>query len=105
MICGSLSRDEREWDAGGMPPSAHEAVAAEPKSFTGQYLKPLLERTVRQSQAEGAAPDSDPGSVEGLPSSSPAESKTGGAQHGVQPPKKTRRTASTEDQPDLIPAK
>lgn len=29
---------------GRMPQSDHEDVAAEPKSFTGQYLKPLLER-------------------------------------------------------------
>jgi hypothetical protein len=27
-----------------MPQSDHEDVAAEPKSATGQYLKPLLER-------------------------------------------------------------
>ena len=64
-----------------------EAVAAEPKSFTGQYLKPLLERTVR------------PEPVEGLPSSSPAQA-------GAQPPKKPRRKGSADaDQPDLIAAK
>ena len=29
---------------GCMPPSDNETVAAEAKSFTGQYLRPLLER-------------------------------------------------------------
>ena len=55
-----------------------EAVAAEPKSFTGQYLKPLLERS--------------------------AHSPT---QAGVQAVRKIRRKAatSTVDQPDLIAAK
>jgi excinuclease ABC subunit A len=52
-----------------------EAVAAEKRSFTGQYLKPLLERSTR----------------------SPAEA-------GAQPAKK-RRKATDADQPDLIPAK
>lgn len=33
---------------GCMPQSDHEAVAAEPKSATGQYLKPLLERASTQ---------------------------------------------------------
>jgi hypothetical protein len=32
---------------GRMPHSDHEDVAAEPKSATGQYLKPLLERAGR----------------------------------------------------------
>jgi hypothetical protein len=63
---GSGGGDERERHAGGMPPSAHhegmfhmpkcanggeivvagtpEQIAAEPRSFTGQYLRPLLER-------------------------------------------------------------
>ena len=61
---------------GCMPQSDHEAVAAEERSFTGQYLKPLLERS-----------KSDP------------------AQAGAQPAKKTRRKAADADQPDLIPAK
>ena len=68
---------------GCMPQSDHEVVAAEPKSFTGQYLKPLLERssTARLEPADGT-PDSIPG------------------------PKKTRRKASAStDQLDLIPAK
>jgi hypothetical protein len=30
-----------------MPPSDHEAVAQEPRSFTGQYLKPVLARSPR----------------------------------------------------------
>ncbi len=61
-----------------------EQVAACPDSFTGQYLKPLLERAVR------------PEPVEGLSSSSP---------------KKTRRSSRAKsrdadaDQPDLIGAK
>ena len=55
-----------------------ETVAAEAKSFTGQYLKPLLERSVRTEP------------VGGLPS----------------PSRKTRKKApSSEEQPDLIPAK
>lgn len=29
---------------GCMPPSDHEVVAAKAKSFSGQYLRPLLER-------------------------------------------------------------
>ncbi|HEU4650603.1 MAG TPA: ATP-binding cassette domain-containing protein, partial [Croceibacterium sp.] len=54
-----------------------ETVAAEPRSFTGQYLKPLLERSSRAL-----------------------------AQAGAQPVKKPRRKAPTStDQPDLIPAK
>ena len=54
-----------------------EKVAAEPKSFTGQYLRPLLERSLRSP-----------------------------AQAGVQPVKKNRHKASSsEDQPDLIAAK
>jgi excinuclease ABC subunit A len=54
-----------------------EQVAAEPKSFTGQYLKPLLERTTV----------------------TPAKA-------GVQPVKKTRKaTVLSANQPDLIPAK
>jgi excinuclease ABC subunit A len=60
-----------------------EQVAAEPKSFTGQYLKPLLERSTR-APAEASSP----------------------AEAGAQPNKKPRRKASSsEDQPDLIPAK
>ncbi len=48
-----------------------ERVAAESKSFTGQYLKPLLERSPLGSPAKAGAqpdndsPDRDPGSVEG----------------------------------------
>lgn len=46
---------------GCMPQSDHEKVAAEPKSFTGQYscpepsrrMRPLLERT---SRSEGKGP-------------------------------------------------
>ena len=60
---------------GCMPQSDHEAVAAEERSFTGQYLKPLL-----------------------------ARSKSAPAQAGTQPAKK-RRKATDADQPDLIPAK
>jgi excinuclease ABC subunit A len=58
-----------------------ETVAAEARSFTGQYLKPLLERSA-------TAGDSSP------------------AKPAAQAPKaKSRRKTSTEDQPDLIPAK
>ena len=40
-----VAEAKREWHAGGMPPSAkQETVAASPRSFTGQYLKPMLER-------------------------------------------------------------
>jgi excinuclease ABC subunit A len=55
-----------------------EKVAAEPRSFTGQYLAPLLARSA----------------------SSPAQT-------GIQPPTKRRRKASSSDviQPDLIAAK
>lgn len=67
---------ETDCHAGGMTPRAkQETVAAEPKSFTGQYLKPLLER------------------------SSPAQA---GAQPIKKP---RRKASSPEDQPDLIPAK
>jgi excinuclease ABC subunit A len=52
-----------------------EAIAAEPTSATGQYLKPLLERA----------------SVQPVPPAAPA--------------KKPRRKRSSEDQPDLIAAK
>jgi excinuclease ABC subunit A len=51
-----------------------ETVAATKESFTGQYLKPLLERA----------------SVQPLK---------------PQPAKKSRKRASSEDQPDLIAAK
>jgi excinuclease ABC subunit A len=54
-----------------------ETIVQEPTSATGQYLKPLLERSTR----------------------APAEA-------GAQPAKKPRRKASaSSDQPDLIPAK
>jgi excinuclease ABC subunit A len=66
-----------------------ENVAAEPKSFTGQYLKPLLERSSSPAKA-GAQPNKD-----------------SSAHAGTQPAKKTRRkpTESDPDQPDLIAAK
>jgi hypothetical protein len=95
-MIGSLSRDDRERHAGGMPPSDHEAVAAEPNSFTGQYLKPLLARSTTVIPANA----------------------------GTQPSKKPRRRASSSDlfnpspddesgrspgprsgNPDLIPVK
>jgi excinuclease ABC subunit A len=58
-----------------------EQVAACDASFTGQYLKPLLERSTKTVRPEP---------VEGLSS----------------PSKRTRKKApSSEDQPDLIPAK
>jgi excinuclease ABC subunit A len=61
-----------------------EQVAAEPKSFTGQYLKPLLARA----------------------KSAPAEAGAQSINDSRAQPKKTRRkTSSSEDQPDLIPAK
>ena len=59
-----------------------EQVAAEPRSFTGQYLRPLLERSTR----------------------SPAEA-------GAQAPKKPTRSSRAKsrgvaaDEPDLIAAK
>jgi hypothetical protein len=64
---------------GCMPQSDHEAVAAEPNSFTGQYLKPLLARSTTVIPANA----------------------------GTQPSKRTRRKAqpSEPDLPDLIPAK
>jgi excinuclease ABC subunit A len=64
-----------------MPQSDHEDVAAEPKSATGQYLKPLLERaSVRPEPVEGRK---------------------------VSRPKRKRSPAldAGEDQPDLIAAK
>jgi excinuclease ABC subunit A len=54
-----------------------EDVAAEPKSFTGQYLKPLLERA----------------------STKPARPEL------VEGRKSRRKRASSADQPDLIAAK
>lgn len=70
--------DERERHTGSMPPSAHhegmlrmpkcanggeivvagepEAVAAEAKSFTGQYLRPLLERSRVKPEVVESAP-------------------------------------------------
>ena len=95
----SMSSNESERHAGGMPPSDHadhildlgpgggvnggeivaegtpEKVAAEPKSFTGQYLAPLLARSTR----------------------SPAEA-------GAQAAKKTRRKSSA-DKAELLAAK
>jgi excinuclease ABC subunit A len=55
-----------------------EAIAAEPKSFTGQYLKPLLERASIKPKV-----------VETKPSR----------------PKRSRKVAVDEDEPDLIAAK
>ena len=75
-----VAEAKRERHAGGMPPSAkQEAVAANERSFTGQYLKETLAK----------APVSSP------------------AQAGVQVKKKFRRkpTISEADQPDLIAAK
>jgi excinuclease ABC subunit A len=62
-----------------------EDVAAEPKSATGQYLKPLLERASSPAQA-GAQSSKD---------------------SGTQQSKKSRykAAASDPDQPDLIAAK
>jgi hypothetical protein len=41
-----------------MPQSDHEDVAAEPKSATGQYLRPLLERAHQLEHAKaGETPD------------------------------------------------
>ena len=54
-----------------------EAVAANERSFTGQYLKPMLERS---------------------PTSSPAQA-------GVQTPKAKGRKKASADQPDLLAAK
>jgi excinuclease ABC subunit A len=60
-----------------------EAVAAAPKSFTGQYLKPLLERA----------------SVKPQLASSPAKA-------GAQARKRSRKVSAGEDElPDLIGAK
>jgi hypothetical protein len=77
-----------------MPRSDHEDVAAaaddgsaggtsqrKQGSFTGQYLKPLLERASVQPMGRSDRKDKP------------------------QPAKKTRRRASSEDQPDLIAAK
>ena len=75
---------------GCMPPSDHEQVAAEAKSFTGQYLKPLLERS-STAQLEPA--------------------KAGGTPDPIRGPKKSTRSSRAKsrdadaDQPDLIPAK
>lgn len=66
-----------------------ETVAAEAKSFTGQYLRPLLARSSSNRRVKGEAPDGDPGSVEGR---SPK-------------PKPRRKASSSVDQPNLIPAK
>jgi excinuclease ABC subunit A len=63
-----------------------ERVASEPKSFTGQYLKPLLERST---------PTAHPELVERR---SPAKA-------GADSVRKARKATSSEDQPDLIPAK
>jgi hypothetical protein len=63
-----------------MPQSDHEDVAAEPKSATGQYLKPLLARASTKPVIPAKA--------------------------GAQPVKKARRKRSSdEDQPDFIAAK
>ncbi len=112
--------------AGGMTQRPkQEAVAAEPKSATGQYLKPLLERSttnpVIPAQA-GTQPNKDsPDLIRGPaskkrstprahpePIGSEADRKSTGslAQAGAQPIKKTRRKAAANaDQPDLMTAK
>jgi excinuclease ABC subunit A len=64
-----------------------EDVAAEPKSATGQYLRPLLERA---HQLEHAKAGETPDLIRG------AASKT---------KKPRRKRSSDEDQPDLIAAK
>lgn len=61
-----------------MSPSGHEVVAAEPKSFTRQYLRPLLERSSVK-----------PGVVDKKPVRS----------------KRSRKVAIDEDEADLIAAK
>jgi excinuclease ABC subunit A len=55
-----------------------EAIAAEPRSFTGQYLKPLLERASVKPQV-----------VESRP----------------KKPSRSRKLLVDEDEPDLIAAK
>ena len=72
-----------DYHAGGMTQRPkQEAVAAEPNSATGQYLKPLL---IRSSRATSRDAD----------------------EAGGQPVKKARRKApvSSKNQPDLIAAK
>jgi excinuclease ABC subunit A len=64
-----------------MPQSEHEDVAAEPKSATGQYLKPLLERASVQP-------------VKAQPSKAKARTS-----------RKARGVDADADQPDLIAAK
>lgn len=112
----SMSSNVSEWHAGGMPPSEHadwvldlgpgggvnggrivvvegtpEQVAAEPKSFTGQYLAPLLARSSPAELRDGSVRGTEQRARDGAQSS---------------PPKKTRkRASSSEDQPDLIGAK
>ncbi|MEO5611498.1 MAG: ATP-binding cassette domain-containing protein, partial [Sphingomicrobium sp.] len=60
-----------------------EAVAAEPKSFTGQYLKPLLERSTNTLEPANA----------------------GGTPDSIRGPKRKRKTPFEPDLLDLIPAK
>jgi hypothetical protein len=75
MIRRLLRRDEREWHAGGMPPSDHEAVAANERSFTGQYLRETLAKAPVRNESVALA----------------------------KPRKRAKR--ASEDQPDLIAAK
>jgi excinuclease ABC subunit A len=60
-----------------------EQVAAEPKSFTGQYLKPLLDRSTP----------------------SPLEGEGRGEGPAPKKPRKRKAQPSEPDLPDLIPAK
>jgi hypothetical protein len=62
-------------------------VAAEPKSFTGQYLKPLLERASVQPMGRSDRKDKP----------QPARSKTRSS--------RAKSRGADEDQPDLIAAK
>lgn len=45
-----VRRDERERHAGGMPQSANEQVAKEPRSFTGAYLAETLKKSPVSSE-------------------------------------------------------
>ena len=63
---------------GCMPQSDHETVAAEPKSATGQYLRPILERASVKPKVVEAKP--------------------------VRV-KRSRKVTVDEDEPDLIGAK
>ena len=75
---------------GCMPQSDHETVAACAALFTGQYLKPLLERQTPSPLEERAG-------VSAL--------KVPGEGRGPGPKIKTQASALRTDLPDLIPAK